>query len=212
MLIFSMPRKQGARKKMAKKAIKVSTLVSHRILFTQRGENASTPQDPTDLYVPGMVDLTEKISCCISYDNDMLVQIEKYSVRDVSLPVWLDPKEWLRNTTTWRWVWGFCEDLEWPENWQRGIQKLSSSQKLACVKLLRTKTFKSEFRANICTQLKTWFNTPETERKYENPFSLKQWDCLIDGHIALEAKQIDSRLYYDKRNLGCLVSERILKP
>jgi len=65
-----------------------------------------------------------------------------------------------------------------PESWAEGIGNLGLPERDACIKLLRTKSFRSSFRQSLCMQLKTWLDTEPADRKYLNPFSPKQWNCL----------------------------------
>ena len=175
-------------------------LVTHKILFKQLGENATTPRDPVAV-VNGEpdVDLNAETTVCVSSDNDMLTAKKTYSIGEITLPEWLPPEEWLRNTTAWKWLWGLGADPTWSEAWQRGLVNLgSTAHRLAAVKLLRTKKFRSNFRESLRDRLVEWLDTPVDERRYDSPFSYRQWGCLVNRYVAREAKQIDSNLYYSK--------------
>ena len=177
---------------------------THQILLRQTGEVSYTPRDPVAVYEPGTVDLEETTSCCLSSDDWRLVSTKLWEVREITLPDWLAPEEWLRNTTVWKWAWGCGVDPEWPEAWQRTLAQggFSCAQRIACVKLLGTKKFRSEFRASLKEQLVAWIENPEG-RKYDRPFSQRQWDRLINVYVAREARQLDEALYRNREAAGC---------
>lgn len=186
-------------------------LTTRRVLFVQTGENATTPRDPCHevvredgdqvTYLDGKgtevtVSLKTQVSCCISSDFDMLTDVDKYEVRDVVLPDWLSTREWLYSTTRWKWVWGLGADGEWPESWQRALADIrDTAQRLAAVKLLRTKNFRSDFRRKMRDQIVAWMETPADQRQWASPLSPRQWDAVIDTHLAVEASRRDGGLY-----------------
>jgi hypothetical protein len=173
-------------------------LVTRKILFKQLGENSTTPRDPVGVVTDeSKVDLEATTTCCLSFDDNRLVPKKLYSIGEVTLPDWLDPEEWLHDQTAWKWLWGLGADPNWPEAWQRGLLRLgSSANRLAAIKLLRVKKFRSEFRKSLRGQLETWLETPREDRQYDSPFSFRQWDCLVNRHVAIEAKQRDAGLYH----------------
>lgn len=175
-------------------------LTTHKILCKQTGEISYTPKSPVAVYEEGSVDLNETTTCIWSSDDWRLVSVNLWEVKNVTLPSWLSPGEWLQNTTSWKWAWG-CGADGLPETWQRSLayDNFDCAERLACAKLLKTKTFRSEFRASLRRQLVAWIEHPE-DRKFGSPFSPKQWDCLINGHLAREAKYLDGALY---RNREC---------
>lgn len=171
-------------------------------LAEQLGENSSTGHEPVAVYDPeGMhsdIDFDTTIMCCYSYDDDRQVPKVRYSTRAVEMPEWLDAEEWLENRTAWKWARGCGCEQSWPEVWQRFIAYgigHDTARKLAVVKLLRTKKFRSEFRSSLRAQLDTWLDTPEGERKYDSPFSPRQWASLCRFEQR-EAARLDNRLYY----------------
>lgn len=172
----------------------------YKVLYQHYGENSDTAKSPVREYQEGEVDLGEQITCCLNWDNDMLVKTDKYAVHTVTLPDWLPLAEWIANRTAWRWLWGMGADPEWSEAWQRGLLRIESSAcRLAAIKLLKTATFRSAFRASLRDQLVAWLETPPLERQYKSPFSPRQWDALVDQWTRREAQSIDTNLYYSGR-------------
>lgn len=175
------------------------TLVTRTVLFSRKNnENITTRLDPVGEYVPGTVDLEATGTFCRAPDDDGPVTGKLYSVEDVDLPEWLSANEWARNFVRWKFLWGHGADLEWPEAWQRGLLHLNSAEKTGCIKLLRTKKFRSEFRKSLYEQLVAWLETPADERKYSSPFSPKQWGTLINRWTALESKRVAESLYWKR--------------
>lgn len=189
-------------------------LTPRRVLFKQTGENATTPMDPVHEVVSenGTVvtahdwqgdvftcDTREMVACCVSSDMDMLIDVPKYSVRDVVLPDWLSTREWLRNTTRWKWVWGLGADSEWPESWQRGLASMTGTpERLVAIKLLTTKNFRSDFRRSMRDQVVAWLETPVDARKYANPLSARQNDAVGGTRLWLDVKRADNGLYWNR--------------
>jgi len=179
------------------------------ILFERLGENSDTPPDPVDVW-RGQVDLDEEGTYCLSYDDNRPVRVKRYEVRLVTLPDWLDPKEWIRDSVTWKWVWGSGAEAEWPEAWQRGLANMGEVARYACIQLLKTYKagrFRSDFRRSLAEHLVEWLETPVTERKHGSPFSRRQWECLYNAHVRRRANQVSSQLYWDRHPVGKLLSK-----
>jgi hypothetical protein len=162
-----------------------------KVLFEHYGENSYTAKSPVGEW-RGQVDLTTQKTACLSSDDDRLVEVDRYAVRDIVLPAWLSADEWARNSVAWGYAWARGVDPEWPESWQRGLLKLSSAKQLACARLLGVKNFRSAFRKSLRAQLESWLNG---ENGYDSPFSPRQWDCLVDFHATYAAKRIDENTY-----------------
>ena len=188
-------------------------LVTHRILTQHLGECSTTPNDAVGvvLAVDGdevtalvrgaevKVSLKEQHDCILSNDDWRGVTTDKYGVVEVSLPAWLSPEAWLRAELTWKYAWGSGVDASWPEAWQRGLAHLTTPQRMAAVTLLKTKAFRSPFRASLRDQIVAWLETPSDARTHASPLSRNQWGALIDVRTARAAERRDSALY---RNRG----------
>ncbi len=169
---------------------------THQIVFTRKNNECSMsamdPHCPLDEFDGDL----EATGSFIWYHDDWRhVSAPLYSVSQVELPGWLSPREWIRDSIKWKYTWSFGVDNTWPEAWQRELKGFSSAQRLAAVKLLKTKKFRSDFRASLCDRLKAWLETPTDDREYADPFSVRQWACLINRYVAREAEQLSTSIY-----------------
>jgi hypothetical protein len=171
-----------------------------KMLCKKYGENSTTAASPVRPFVEGQDEKLLEVTgtFCLNSGDDRLVTCKVYETAEITLPDWLDPTEWANNTTSWKWAWGCGVDQTWPEHWQRTLAKgnFSTAEKLALVKLLKTKNFRSDFRRSLAEQVKAWLDTPADDRKYNRPLSPRQMDALVDRYTALDAKRLDSSLYY----------------
>lgn len=168
---------------------------THQILCRHTGEYSHTAKDPVAVWT-GQVDLTEKQDCILNSDDWRPWTVDRWEIREVELPDWLEPQEWIRNTVSWKYLWGMGADRDWPESWQRAIIRMNAAEKLACIKLLKVKNFRSEFRASLRQQLELWI---AGDRRYDTPFSHRQWDVLLQPQLVREADSIDRYLYRSGR-------------
>lgn len=180
-----------AARSAAQAAVAAAKLKSVKVLFEHFGENSYTALSPAGEW-RGQVDLSTKKLACWSSDDDRLVEVDRYEVRDIVLPAWLSADEWSRDCVAWGYAWARHVEPEWPEAWQRGLLKLSAVKQLACAKLLATKNFRSDFRKSLRAQLETWL---EGGSDFPSPFSHGQWDCLLNVHLRNEAALIDANTY-----------------
>ncbi len=164
-----------------------------KLIYHHLGENATTPRYPFSVATQE-IDLDETVLRCTSADFDMLVEIKRYEVRDIFLPRWMDPKTYIDGPVQWQYLWGLGADPTWPKRWQIKLATLGSIQKLACIKLLKTKTFRSNFRRSLRDQLEIWLASKSAKR-HISPFSPKQWQALLDPHTCREAESVASALY-----------------
>jgi len=169
-------------------------------LAQKLGENVTTKATPVRVYNPetDAALLTKQANFCWSYDDDQQVMANLYETMEVELPDWLDPEEWLGQQVEWKYTWGFGIPKDWPEAWQRGLKRMGQNERMAAFKLLKTKTFRSTFRASLKDQLVAWLETPTAERKFGSPFSYRQWEKVIDVHICRTAEGLATSLYHDR--------------
>lgn len=182
----------------------VVTLVTHLVLFSRKSnENSTTPMYPVGAYTPGMVDLEARGTFCLSSDDDRPVEGKLYEVREVVLPSFLSPNEWASNMVAWKYTWGCGVNPTWPEAWQRGLAKMDRcANRVACVGLLKVKNFRSAFRKSMHDQLVTWLETSTEDRKFGSPFSMRQWDCILDVHVGHRARSIEAGLSRSRTYTG----------
>ena len=186
---------------------------TYAVLYSiKNNENSTTPPDPIGEWLDGKcvrrgkateIDLKATSMHCVSYDNDMLVECNTYSLRQVTLPDWLSLDEWLDNTVRWKWAWAFgAKPDAWPERWQRvfAYDLKGSAEKLVCAKLLNTKKFRSEFRKSLRDQLIQWIESDD--RAHTSPFSGRQFDMLIQRRDLFEAKRLDENCYRNRNYTG----------
>jgi hypothetical protein len=178
-------------------------MFTHKIVFVNNGENCGT-YDPYCELSSFNGDLEAKVSRCMSWENDMLVSTNLHVVRDIVLPEWLSPAEWIENNIAWGYAWNRGVDAGWSESWQRGLLKLAPGLQVSCIKLLKVRNFRSGFRKSLRDQLVNWLEDPAP--KYTRPFSDRQEGALVAFRDVIEAKRADESCYYSKRsNCGVMV-------
>jgi hypothetical protein len=153
--------------------------VTHAILYRHDGEEMGTPRRPVAVYTE-QVDITETKQGILSSDDWRPVTFTKWEVRAIDLPAWLTPEEWLKDPLAWQDTFAIA-DPDWPEHWLRWMASpdVHPNQRRAAARLLKTKQFRSDFRASLCDQIITWLETDPEERQYPSPLSWKQWACLV---------------------------------
>lgn len=173
---------------------------THTVVFEQTGENSNTAKDPT-LKKPEEIDLTEQITCCLYWDDDRLVNTNRYALMEVTLPDWLSVEEWVRNDIAWTYAWqAHGVDMDWPETWQRGLLAIKDGfQRYLCTRLLTTKKFRSNFRQKMRDHLVTWLETAPEKRQYSTPFSPRQLEALATRADHIAYKRRETSTYYGDR-------------
>jgi hypothetical protein len=185
--------------------------VKHKILLQHLGENATTSPDPVaavlsqdgDLVTAQTsggnsftVNLQEKHTCCMNSGWGMLTTVDKYAVAEVELPDWMSCAEYLRHQVEFKYYLGFGGQLTWPRQWFFRLVNLGEFARYAAIKLLNVGKFRSPFRMSLRSQLEAWLNDPNP--KYQNPFSPRQWEALLDGHTCLAARRTATNLYWTR--------------
>lgn len=173
---------------------------THLILFKHTGECAVTPKTVHSLW-RGQVDLSERKSCIWSNDDWRQVSEPMWAVAEVELPDWMDPERYCDSGWTqiaWKYFEGLGGDETFGKEWFFQLAKLDDTTELACIQLLKTKKFRSEFREKLRDHLVAWLGTDPEQRQYDKPFSPKQLACLVNSHQARDAQRISNRLYTDR--------------
>lgn len=169
---------------------------THNILYEHLGENSNTAYTPIAVW-NNQVNLDDIVTRCLNYDDNRLVEINRYKVLKVGLPDWLDPQHWIRYHIDYCWAWGCGVDKEWPEKWQRGLLLLGGVQRYVAIKLLKTKKFRSIFRKSLRDQLVVWLEADD--KPHLNPFSPRQFNALVGPKDDVESKRLEEGLYYHFR-------------
>lgn len=181
--------------------------MKHILLTQQLGQNSTTSRDPVAAVISQdgdtitaqfsrevrTINLREQATCCLSCDNDLLVQVDKWGTVEVDIPDWMTPQDYLRNLTPWRYYIGFGAQPAWPRQWFQRLSGFHQNARFAAIKLLNTKKFRSPFRQSLRSQLEAWLNDPKP--KYDSPFSDRQWQALFDHHTCLDAKLTAESIY-----------------
>ena len=110
----------------------------------------------------------------------------KYSVDEIEIPEWMEASEFSEHNWKWYKAIGGNEDLG-----KVAYDKITAIQngtiRLALVKLLKQKSFRSDFRKSLRLQLEKWLYG---DSEYQYPFSDKQFSFIINDYLRVEAKQI----------------------
>lgn len=167
-----------------------------RFVTKQLGENATSPRDLWGVLIATdpsartvtferkgrleTVSMDEADSFCWTADDCRLVQKKVWGYRDVDLPDWLSPEEYLSERERWEYSWGMGMPLDWPEPWQRFVVSVGDpDRRLGVIKLLKAQRLRSPFRISLRKQLVEWLETPPEERRFDSPFSPKQWAAVL---------------------------------
>ena len=165
-------------------------LTTRSVLYVRNdGDSLTNPMIPLGPWV-GQVDLSTMGNYSSPESKKTLVQAPKYEVHEIELPEWLPTERYCGDYIRWSRLWGYGADPEWPESWQRLLVLINGDPqaKIACIDLLNTKKFRSEFRSSLRDRLVTWLEDPEA--RFPSPFTPKQWDKLIVKYVTWKANRI----------------------
>ena len=183
------------------------SIAVHQILFEHHGADAGTPRTPIAVWA-GQVDLATQVSRCMSYENNMQVEVDLYEVRPVALPDWLRPEEWIAQHVAFGYAWARGLPADAPEGWARRLMKLGPTNQYACYRLLAVKNFRSEFRKSLRVQLENWLNG---NSEYDRPFSDRQFETLVTVHDHKGCQRIDDTVYRSSRcNEGVVPASEVM--
>ena len=149
-----------------------------KFLTKHLGEFYYTPKSIIAVYDPeNAPDMNQTVLCCSFDDWYHFTEVPLYGTVEIELPDWLEPKMYLAWETNFNRLWNNGISKDAPQEVQEALLKLSEFEIETCAILLNTRTFRSAFRQSLRDQLVSWINTPKENRKYESPFSNKQWLC-----------------------------------
>jgi hypothetical protein len=166
----------------------------YAVVVKQEGDVVTARRPYSD--VEFTVNITEQASRCISFDFDMLTQINLYRVAEVELPEGITPDEWITNSVKFKFLFARGADHNWGGDTLRSLLFLDGQYQYAAIRLLRTKNFRSTFRQSMRQQLDQWLATSSEARQYPTPWSGKQFSYLLSTHDLRALRQIDNSTYY----------------
>lgn len=188
---------------MATKNKTLAPTHSVKVVFSRKGnEMSTTAMSPIALFDASVwteEKLAEKGTFCWNESDWRLVECNLYSVSDVTLPIWLSGEEWLKNHISWKYTLAYTKDGVYTDldstflRWVNGVSQGAS--KLAMIRLMETKAFRSEFRKAMRDQILRFLETAPQSRIYPSPLSPRQMECIIGPQMWLEAQRIDSNVY-----------------
>ena len=169
--------------------------VGHEIalLCEHLGENAPTKRLPQRKWIDGQDEnlLEEMVTRCVSWDNDMLVEVRRFEKKIVTVPTWCTEEFYCANPVAIKYYLGFGAKMEWPKSWYEKLKELGTKERFAVIKLLNQKTFKVEKRRELRDRFVDWLNGEGELLRYDfvnirNKFIDHECDCE------------SNRLYWDR--------------
>ena len=157
-------------------------------LTEQLGEQYVTPRDIIAPYTGQDYDKDAEVRCIRYWDDWTIIMKKRYAVEEYDIPEWMTPEEYIGQQINWK----YYKAIGGTEEMGRQVYyKITSIEngalRLAAMKLLKTKKFRSAFRKKLREQLENWI---EGKSEYDKPFSPKQVRALIDPWTYREAKRI----------------------
>lgn len=188
---------------MATKNKTLAPTHSVKVVFSRKGnEMSTTAMSPIALFDASIwteEKLAETGTFCWSNDDWRLVECKLYSVSDVTLPIWMSGEEWLSQHISWKYTFAYCSNGVYTDldptflRWVKDVGQ--GAKKLAMIRLMETKAFRSEFRKSMRDQIMRFIETAPESRPYSSPLSPRQMECIIGPQMWLEARRIDSDVY-----------------
>lgn len=179
------------------KTEKANLLKTVTIVLIRNGQNAGTLAPHCTKEETHKYDLSETAQYCISYDNDMIIDQDKYELRDISIPVWMDAKEYVQDYITWKYVWAMDKTVPYmPESHQRFLTEYQTSMAYSLSQIIKVKKPRSKFKISILEQVLNYIETPKEERKYNFPLSDRQYQYIRKPNWEWES--ISNSVYYSR--------------
>lgn len=165
-----------------------------KVVFHASGENAGT-YDPLCYLQTFTGDLSEKVDRFVSWDCNIPVSVDRYHVREIAIPDWMDERQYLTdhvrltyalalgmpdNFTATQYT-NFCK---LPERYRYFIGWLYGKQKL------------TKFDASIKSQVEQWLIDPAP--KYATPLTAAQFQAASKYCQTWRGSTISHALYYNR--------------
>lgn len=150
----------------------------HNVVYMEVGENEGT-LEPICSIENFNGDLNETRKVCVSFDNDMRIEVSKYQVKEVWLPAWLSVEDWVKNLVSYKFLWSYHKKAaEMSEIAQRALITLQGEYAYWVVQLVSSTT-RTAFRSNIKEQVLAWCEKKlNNQTTYAQPLSMKQLNCI----------------------------------
>lgn len=163
------------------------------IIYHANGENSGT-YGPLCFKENFTEDINEKTEKFVSWDCNIYQTVDKYKVRAVEIPNWMNEQFFLNNYIEYKYIIGLTEfnPDELTEVQYKNLCKLGEKYKFFIGWILK-KNSKNTFINSIQDQIKTWLNNPDNQ--YGQPLSQRQFEAASKFCPLYEAKQISSYLY-----------------
>jgi hypothetical protein len=157
-----------------------------KYLMKQYGEYVYTARDIYEVYTGQEYDKDADAGCIRGYDSWQPAPKKLWAVEEIEIPEWMTPEEYITYKIEWKYYVkiGGIEELGRDAFFK--LNKLGGVLRVAAIKLLKTKKFRSKFRESLANQLKKWISG---EVDYSLPFSYKQEKALVTGYDRIEAKR-----------------------
>ncbi len=158
-----------------------------KFLMRQSGEFVSTPRNIDSPFVGQDYDKTKMADTIRSNDDWRPEPKLMYAIEEIEIPEWMSPDDFSEHNWTWYKRIGGTEELG-KSVYDKIIGIKNGTLRLACMKLLNTKKFRSSFRESLKNQLVAWIQ--DINPKFKEPFSIKQQHSLCNEYTYQEARQI----------------------
>ena len=166
-----------------------------KVVYHASGENAGT-YDPLCFLEKFEGDINEKVMRFRSYDDNHTVKVDRYFVREETLPLWMAENEILYHQHITHLKFAVALAGKWVlkldfETFMR-FSRLTDNQKFWYGWARKSK---GQFMQSLVFQFEQWLNG---KTKYETPLSPKQWDAAYKFCPLQKARQISNKLYYSR--------------
>ena len=153
------------------------TTITHKILHENTGEQLRSYKTPQAVWT-GQVDLNEERTYILSDTDFRPIVGNPYEVKELELPEWLAPEDYIQDWVYWDGVFGTMgmDVNQKLAGWMVGLE----FDQMAAVKSVMTKKTKSEFTLSIRTQIQNWVDGNDTK----SPLSPRQMAAIMPNRFA----------------------------
>ena len=170
------------------------------LVLRHYGENAGGYDMVGPLDMVADYDPAAMKSVCVSYDNDMLIEVPRDKLVEVEVPEWFDFSEF-RSEIAIKYLLAYGYEWSMGENVLRKLYPLIAHTNgtgyyvyLLLNAVIKVKNPRSEFKKSIKAQVEEWLNG---QGKYALPLSTRQFAAIGSSH---------ARFAYDRTAAGAYLS------